>query len=90
MAFRLEGAGRSAGKRAKWANSSTSALRVATSRPISETLSSTVATTSSESAAGRVRSISRWMRSVESWMGVSGFLISCASRCATSRQAAAF
>ena len=69
--------------RANCANSSTSALSDSTSPTIVVVHSSTSARVGSGAPP-------KWrrMRSAESWIGVSGFLISCASRRATSRQAA--
>src|SRR5437867_128408 len=69
--------------RAKRENSSTSRLRPSTSWMIVWVHSVTSCCSSPGARTSRRRS--RW---AESWIGVSGFLISCAMRCATSRQAA--
>ena len=81
--FRSDGTVFGAGIRANCANSSTSALSDSTSPTIVVVHSST-----SSRDAGGADVKWRRIRSAQSWIGVSGFLISCASRRATSRQAA--
>ena len=71
--------------RANCENSSTSPFSDSTSPMMVDVHSCT------RSCSGGATSVSfRRRRSADSWMGVSGFLISCASRRATSRHAATF
>ncbi len=82
------GSGRDAGKRASSENSSTRVRTVSTDEPM---VSEQLRITPSEAASGGTpRSRWRRIRSADNAMGVSGFLISCATRRATSRQAACF
>ncbi len=74
------------GSRAKFENSLTSSLRPSTWLVMVSTHSSRTRASSGEPASRRRKR--RRMRWAESWMGVSGFLISWAMRRATSRQAA--
>ena len=88
MELTFAGAGCAVGKRARVENSSTSVRRVSTAPPM---VSAQLWRTSSEAASGgEPRSRCRRMRSAESAMGVNGFLISCATRRATSRHAVCF
>src|SRR5579863_7058645 len=92
MEFRSAGARRAAGNRANCENSSTSDSRVCTSRTIRPAHSATTFSNSMRcpvEAPASARPRCRIRRCAESWMGVRGFLISCAMRCATSCQAAA-
>ena len=74
-----------AGIRANCENSSTSPFNDSTSLTI-------VAVHSSTKARVATGALEKWrlIRSADNWIGVSGFLISCASRRATSRHAATF
>ena len=81
------GFGCEAGKLARVENSFTRFLTVSTAPVIA---SAQVRTTSDEAGSAPERSRWRRMRSAESAIGVSGFLISCATRLATSRQAVCF
>ena len=74
-----------AGIRANCENSSTSPFSDSTSPTMVEVHSST-----SARVRRRRRAEMRCRRSADSWIGVSGFLISCARRRATSRHAATF
>ena len=71
--------------RANCENSSTSVFSASTSPTIVPVHSSTSARTGAGEPANW-----RWSRWAHSWIGVRGFLISCARRRATSRQAATF
>ena len=71
--------------RANCENSSTSDLSDSTSATMARAHSSTSRRVGSGASAK-----CRFRRSADSWIGVSGFLISCASRRATSRHAATF
>ena len=79
----MVGRGARTGIRAKRENSSTRRLRPSTSWMIVSVHSATSCCSSPEPP--RSRRLRRW---ADSWMGVSGFLISWAMRWATSRQAA--
>ena len=88
MPLMFAGCGCEEGKRARVANSFTRVRTVSTAPQMASAQPRTI---SIELASGSVlRSKWRRMRSAESAMGVSGFLISCATRRATSRQAACF
>ena len=82
---RSVGTVRGAGIRANCENSSTSPFSDSTSPTIVVVHSST-----SARACGGAAAKCRRSRSADSWIGVSGFLISCARRRATSRHAATF
>src|ERR1035441_6439138 len=88
MLLMWEDWGFEAGKRARAENSSTRVRTVSTEEPM---VSEHCRITLSEAASGGVpRSRWRRMRSADKAIGVSGFLISCAMRRATSRQAVCF